>query len=250
LGPTEDDLTKEAVSETLGEELKFNREIFTRIESDRPELSEAIVSLMGLEGKSAGFLRNLKALFGLDIPGLAPAIDNFVDIVELLDDIGCPYQIDMASGRGFEYYTGVIFHLFSGEDKIGGGGRYDDLIPLMGGGDVPASGFALYFDCLMDLVNPNCLTGSQAQTVMVRAGRKVVKEGFNIAGDLRKAGYSVQLWLEGQEMPDVRWILDICDEPPLFLLHDTVTGEDFELETRDKVLTQLGEGYADKNSPA
>ena len=34
----------------------------------------------------------------------------------------------------------------------GGGGRYDDLISLIGGPDVPASGFALYVDKLVDLL--------------------------------------------------------------------------------------------------
>ena len=204
---------------------------------------------MELEGKSSGFIRNLKALFSRVVPDMAPVIDNFIEIVELLDDIGYSYQIDMSSGRGFEYYTGVIFHLLSGEDKICGGGRYDDLIPLMGGGNVPASGFALYFDRMMGLIDLTNIVDSQEMTIMVRTEREAVKEGFRVANELRKAGYSVQYWLGGQEIPHIRWFIDIHGKSPVFVLHDMVSGENFELESWDKVLNRLGE-CDDKNSLA
>lgn len=229
--------------------LDGDREIFGRIESANPELSSAIVSLMELEGKSSGFIRNIKALFSRVVPDMAPVIDNFIEIVELLDDIGYSYQIDMSSGRGFEYYTGVIFHLLSGEDKICGGGRYDDLIPLMGGGNVPASGFALYFDRMMGLIDLTNIVDSQEMTIMVRTEREAVKEGFRVANELRKAGYSVQYWLGGQEIPHIRWFIDIHGKSPVFVLHDMVSGENFELESWDKVLNRLGE-CDDKNSLA
>ena len=78
----------------------------------------------------------------------------------ILDELGLKYQINIASGAGFEYYTGMIFQFFTGGEKMGGGGRYDALIPSMGGGDVPASGFALYLDRLMKLVKPEAMRPS------------------------------------------------------------------------------------------
>ena len=87
------------------------------------------------------------------MPEISPPLDDFLKTVALLDELGLKYQINIASGAGFEYYTGLIFQLFIGEEKVGGGGRYDALIPSMGGGDVPASGFALYLDRLMELSN-------------------------------------------------------------------------------------------------
>ena len=68
------------------------------------------------------------------------------------------YKIDMATGRGFEYYTGFIFQLFADGEHVGGGGRYDALIPLLGGKDTPASGFALYLDCLMGMFSQDAAT--------------------------------------------------------------------------------------------
>lgn len=55
--------------------------------------------------------------------------------------------IDLGFGRGLQYYTGMIFEVYcdllGAENQICGGGRYDELIRILGGKkDVPALGFA------------------------------------------------------------------------------------------------------------
>ncbi|MCK4369021.1 MAG: histidine--tRNA ligase family protein, partial [Dehalococcoidales bacterium] len=122
--------------------LDGDTEALAKVKIERPELGRTLYSLLELKGKSAEFAKKLKALFAQDLPEFKPYIDDCTNIAELLEALGCDYQIDIASGRGFEYYTGVIFQFFKDEEKIGGGGRYDALIPLMGGEDTPASGFA------------------------------------------------------------------------------------------------------------
>ena len=215
-------------------------EALTRIHSESPELGRTIASLLDLKGKSSGFLKNIKALLGSSLPELEPHIDNFISIVDLLEAVGCSYQIDITSGRGFEYYTGVIFQLFVGEDKIGGGGRYDALIPLMGGGDVPASGFALYFDHLMNLIKPATLARPLAQRILIKAEPGVMKPGFDMANYLHEAGYTAELQLESQKPSNFRWLLDVRGKAPLFVLTDQVERRRFELKTSAEVLTLLG----------
>jgi histidyl-tRNA synthetase len=117
-------------------------------------LVKTLAALLEMKGKSAGFLKNMRSLFNHDLPGLEVPFNNFIDVVDRLETSGCRYDIDITSGRGFEYYTGLIFRIFVGDREVGGGGRYDALIPLMGGPDTPALGFALYLDCLMDMVPP------------------------------------------------------------------------------------------------
>ncbi|MDD4986227.1 MAG: HisS family protein [Dehalococcoidales bacterium] len=234
----------------LDQVLDGDSEAFARIKAERPDLGRAMVSLLDLEGKTPGFLKNLRALFGRSVPELVPVVDDFISIVELLDAVGCDYQIDITSGKGFEYYTGVIFQLFHNGDKIGGGGRYDALIPLMGGGDIPASGFALYFDCLMNLLEPAALAGPLEQRVLVKVEREAVKKGLDITASLRDAGYVAELFLEGQQPSNLRWLLDVRNEVPSFVLHDSLKIEDIELETAGEVLTLLGESNGDKDSPA
>ena len=214
-------------------------EALTRVKPVRPELREALSLLLDLRGKSSGFLKNLKALFTQSLPELKSSLDDFISVVDLLDTLGCDYQIDIGSGRGFEYYTGVIFQFFTGEEMLGGGGRYDALIPLMGGKDVPASGFALYLDRLMDLIKAETLVEPQAQKILIRTEPEAIKEGFAVASCLREAGYVAEFNLGGQEIANLKWTLDVQSKPPLFILTDHLNHKKFELKTRDEELKLL-----------
>ncbi len=216
-------------------------EALARVKLREPEQRRVLTSLLNLKGKSSGFLKNLKALFPRDLPELESPLDDFINIVDLLEALGCDYQIDLASGRGFEYYTGVMFQLFMGEENIGGGGRYDALIPLMGGKDIPASGFALYLDRLMSLVKPGPLAKPLAQRVLIRVEPEAMKEGFSMAGCLREAGYVAELYLGGQGPADIRWTLDVQNKAPLFVLTDQVKHKKFEGQTVTEALAILRE---------
>ena len=226
-------------------------EALARVKLREPELRKALTLLLDLKGKPFGFLKNLPALFSQSLPEFEPSLNNFINIVELLEALGCDYQIDLASGRGFEYYTGVIFQLFIGGESIGGGGRYDALIPLMGGKDIPASGFALYLDRLMSLIKLEASAKPQPQRIMIRVRPEAIKEGFGIASYLRKAGYVAEFYLGGQELSNLRWMLDVQKKAPLLVLIDRVKRREFEAQTADEVLALLGEGEGDnKDSTA
>jgi len=88
---------------------------------------------------SSGFLENLKAIPGSSAK-LKKELANFTRITSLLDALNCRYQIDITSTHGFEYYTGLCFQISINNQRIGGGGRYNDLIPLIGGSPAPACG--------------------------------------------------------------------------------------------------------------
>jgi len=241
-------LSGEQQTRVFDQILDGDREALVRIKPARPGLEEALSLLLDLKGKSSGFLKNLQALFSQHLPELKPHVDNFINIVDLLEALGCNYQIDIASGKGFEYYTGVLFQFFKDEEKVGGGGRYDALIPLMGGGSVPASGFALYLDHLMNLVKPEPPVGAERILIRAEVGEvEALKESSNIASSLREAGYITELDLGSRELADFKWILDVSKGPP-FVLTDQVKHRRFELKTTDEVWATLGEKGADKTS--
>jgi histidyl-tRNA synthetase len=214
-------------------------DVLAKVKPARPQASRALASLLTSKGKSSGFLKTLKAQFGQGIPELKAPLDAFIDTVSLLDTLGYDYEIDISSGRGFEYYTGIIFQLLTGEEKIGGGGRYDALIPLVGGRDVPASGFALYLDPLMKAVRPAALGRPEAQRLLIRAEPGMVAEGFAIVKRLHRAGYSAELYLAGRDVAGFRWALDVRGKAPLFLLTDRVKRRKFEAQAIDDVLALL-----------
>ncbi len=216
--------------------------VLTGMKAERPELGKALTTLLDLKGQSSGFLKNVKALFNRDLPELESPLANFISIVELLEalDIGC--TIDITSGRGFEYYTGVIFQIFSGEKHIGGGGRYDALIPLMGGRDIPASGFALHLDHLMNIVPPQALTATPVPGVLIKSEPTgdAVKKALNLTERLHQAGYRSELYLGGLEPADLRWQIEVGDKAAHLVLTDSVNGDrQYQLDTIEAVIELL-----------
>ncbi len=65
-----------------------------------------------------------------------------------------PLAFDPFLVRGMGYYTGTIFELAhpSADYSLGGGGRYDGMIGRFLGQDVPAVGFSIGFERIVDLV--------------------------------------------------------------------------------------------------
>jgi histidyl-tRNA synthetase len=140
------------------------------------------------------------------LPALGPSLDELARISGLLTGVDYKYQIDFTSGRGFEYYTGIIFGFYSSGRRLGGGGRYDELIPLVGGKDVCASGFALYIDELMGLLKEV----PRRERVLIRAkDAEGLKPSLALARQLRDAGYVAEFDLGYRETADFRWIVNM-----------------------------------------
>jgi len=197
-------LTPEEQAQLFDQILDGDAAALTKLSTLAPSLGDSLAPLLDLTGQSPGFLRNLKSLFASDLPEFAPALDDFISIVDLLDALGVGYRIDIPSGHGFEYYTGVMFQILKNDVRLAGGGRYDALIPLMGGPQVPASGFALYADHLMNLIPPATLDNHLAERVIISqddGDAQSVKEGFTLAASLREAGFAAELALGGAKPP-------------------------------------------------
>lgn len=238
-------LSHEKQTEVFDHILDGDLSVLTKLKPEKPELGRTMAALLDLKGKAAGFLKNMRSLVNRDLPELEAPFNNFIDIVERLEAIGCGYQIDITSGRGFEYYTGLIFRLFIGGEEVGGGGRYDALIPLMGGQDTPASGFALYLDCLMGLISPEKLAQPSVGKIMVSAELKKagdLKEAFGLVARLHEAGYPAEVYLGGPEPANLKWIVEIRSKEPRYVLADRVSQRRLEAGTGTEVLALLDGG--------
>jgi len=79
------------------------------------------------------------------------------ELNELLDKLKINHYYNENLVRGLDYYTGVVFeHLLIKDNKksvILGGGRYDHLFQQLGGIDLPAAGFALGVDRLVNYLS-------------------------------------------------------------------------------------------------
>jgi len=122
---------------------------------------------------------------------------HFMRVLEFLDELGVPYQLDPYLVRGLDYYTRTVFELYANssdqelaQSAIGGGGRYDGLAELLGGRPTPAAGFSIGMDRVYHLLKEmNIATPPQTVDVFVaQLGDQGRKKALAIFEELRKAG--------------------------------------------------------------
>lgn len=94
------------------------------------------------------------------------AISELENLCKLLDEspVAGRYSIDATLARGLGYYTGPIFEIRSSDfgGSLGGGGRYDGLIGMFKGSDIPAVGFSIGFERLILILEEKGLFGKLA----------------------------------------------------------------------------------------
>jgi histidyl-tRNA synthetase len=234
------ELSPEEKSGIISRILEGDSSALDIVKIDKPETVEALNLLLGLKGKTSGFLKNIKALSGKKLANISQPLDNFISIVEKLEKLGIDYRIDLASGKGFEYYTGLIFHLLIGQNIIGGGGRYDALIPQMGGQATPAAGFALYMDQLIKMIEPESLAELDSNKILVKIAPDATEDGFSLAETLRDFGYIVVLQLEDGQDTGYGWVLEVVNKSPKFILTDITQGETTGTDDALDILKLLG----------
>ena len=75
--------------------------------------------------------------------------NHFVKVLEFLDEIEIPYNLNSRLVRGLDYYTKTVFEVWiekaekKAQNALGGGGRYDGLVEMLGGRPTPGIGVAL-----------------------------------------------------------------------------------------------------------
>ena len=234
------ELSPQEKSRIFDQILDGDLKTLANIRPDKPELVQVLSLLLKLKGKSPGLLKNIRVISAKKLPKFKPSLDNFIGVVDFMENLGCNYKIDLASGKGFEYYTGIIFHLSIGKEIIGGGGRYDELIPQMGGMDTPAAGFALYMDNIMQAIKTEDIKESITKRVLLSIAPEAVKEGFKMAAMLREAGMIVELALGGQQTAECGWLLEVKTESPVFTVTNQLNGRKSVIDGVAGALDLLG----------
>ncbi|WP_406656819.1 histidine--tRNA ligase [Methanolobus sp. ZRKC2] len=166
-------------------------------EIDAPgHLRLELMELISLTGSEA--IEKARQLIG-DIPEL----DQYQELLDLLDAYGVDYVIDFGIARGLDYYTGMVFEIYAeglgAQNQVCGGGSYQ-LIKLFGGGDVPSTGFGLGFDRIMEIceIEPDyekpvvIIAKDSTRLEAVRAATKL-RPHMPVYVDLMKRNFKAQL---------------------------------------------------------
>jgi histidyl-tRNA synthetase len=158
------------------------------VESRLPEMNAGLRMLFEIEGQGSAYLANLRGPLAR-IPGLAATLDELDVVVQALERRGIQPRVRAALARNFEYYSGIILRIDAGGTRVLAGGRYDDLIGLVGGKSVPALGFALYVDPVARMIE--VMPPSTRASVLVRAHDEspdALATAMRVAAEIRSAG--------------------------------------------------------------
>src|SRR3954451_12126527 len=141
-----------------------------------------------------------------DHDGLA----NLRDVVALAEATAAAgrIRIDPSLARGLSYYTGAIMEIaVEGIGSLGGGGRYDNLIGMFLGRDVPACGFSLGLERIVVVMTergmfPPSVVAGGVDVVVTFMDDDSRAEALRLATQLRAAALRVDLFPEASRKFD------------------------------------------------
>jgi len=149
------------------------------------------------------------------------------------------YMVDHRLVRGLDYYTRTAFEFaIAGREgqqqALGGGGRYDDLVELLGGRPTAGIGFGLGLDrTVLAMQEQNVLTPAREPLVAVLGTGDDHADRLRLAAVLREAGVAVRpdgsvrklgKQLESAAKAGARWAVIIGEEETV-ALKDLASGE-------------------------
>ncbi len=121
---------------------------------------------------------------------------HFKEVLEFLDDMELPYNLSPYLVRGLDYYTKTVFEIYQDTEEgrkqgsLAGGGRYDRLVKLLGGRDVPACGAALGVERIMNVmenIGVRLPQSSSPRVFLAQLGTLSKQKSLKLFEEFRKA---------------------------------------------------------------
>ncbi len=125
-----------------------------------------------------------------------PAREHLDQVAGYLRAWEVPFDLDPAIVRGLDYYRRTAFevhyHGIGAQSALGGGGRYDGLVEILGGPQVAATGWAVGMERVLDALtqeeNRPALAAARTDLFAVPLDDEAVAEAADLATRLRRAG--------------------------------------------------------------
>ncbi len=121
---------------------------------------------------------------------------HFKEVLEFLDEAEIPYNLNHTLVRGLDYYTKTVFEIFSSNKEgemslaLGGGGRYDRLVKVLGGKDTPAAGGAFGVDRIINLMKQEEIEVKEKEDIQIflaQLGDLAKRKSLKLLENFRKA---------------------------------------------------------------
>jgi histidyl-tRNA synthetase len=126
--------------------------------------------------------------------------DHFEKVKSYLDALNIAYVVNKRMVRGLDYYTGTTFEFvhddLGAQSGIGGGGRYDGLMEVLGGQALSGIGFGLGVDrALLAAIAENTLPVENftSDLFIIPLGEEMKSFALSVAASVRLQGFAVEV---------------------------------------------------------
>lgn len=184
-------------------------ELLEKIDMKENE-AEGLIRLASTKVPDIGTLRTFMSKYILQQPQGKEGFDELNKVFVALKEMGIKnVEIDLALARGLDYYTSTIFETVVMEStesrsfgSVAGGGRYDKLINLFTGRDVPAVGISIGVDRLfaamqeLGLVQKN----NVVDVLVLNMDNQFEQEYLQVVSELRGAGINSEVYYEAGDL--------------------------------------------------
>jgi histidyl-tRNA synthetase len=191
--------------------------------------------------------------------------------LEYLKEVGLKYVENTSLVRGLDYYTKTVFEFWDAEqgaqNAIGGGGRYDGLVELMGGQPTPGVGAAFGMERVIanmkrekiDIPSKDDLhvfvaqLGDEAKKKCLNLIWELRERGIKTVGALGKASMKAQMKLADRFKVPYTLILGITEvRDGTIIIRNMAKGQQRIVPIDaviDEVVQLIGEEHLDRYSP-
>ncbi len=183
---------------------------------------------------------------------------HFKEVLEFLDELELPYTLNPYLVRGLDYYTKTVFEILEkselgqSQGSLVGGGRYDNLVKILGGRDTPAAGAAGGVDRIMNLLKTReekpKIKQEEAKIFLAQLGQLAKRKSLKLFEEFREAKIpvaesfskdSLRAQLKLADKMEIRWVLIFGQKEALedfITLRDMKTGVQKEIQLGKVVL--------------
>jgi histidyl-tRNA synthetase len=162
----------------------------------------------GASADSAHVLARLRGDLGDHSEGVA-AVADLETLLRLTEGTAARglVRVDPSLARGLSYYTGAIFEIAVPDlaGSLGGGGRYDELVGMFLGQQVPACGISLGLERILVVMQergmfPESVVSTPAQVMVTIWNADAAADALALAGELRAAGVRTDVYPEPDKL--------------------------------------------------
>ncbi len=172
-----------------------------------PAVSARFLELMAVRADTSALLDEVAGALTAHEAGGA-GIRDLRRIVELsrATSAGAYLRFDPSLARGLSYYTGAIMEIaVEGIGSLGGGGRYDGLIGMFAGEQIPACGFSLGLERILVVMTerqmfPADVTSSAPDVLVTLFDGESAPDALRLAAELRGGGLRVEVYPEPDKL--------------------------------------------------